>query len=75
MGRYTSTQEISFDIERESRGISANGTLTISVYTGNEWLVADTITDSTVRYFTKALRLKFEISPGGFYYIEEGEDR
>lgn len=75
MGRYTDTQEKTFGIERGSRAISANGTLTISLYTGEEWEVADVITDSVVRYSTRALRLKFEISPGGFYYIEEGEKR
>lgn len=73
--RFTDTQEISFRSLRQSRNISNVGTLTISVWTGNEYIEADTLTDGSREYFTQGLRLKFEISAGGYYYIERGEGK
>lgn len=73
--RFTDTQEISFRSLRDTRCISNTGTLTISVWTGNEYIVADKLTAGSREYFTKALRLKFEITTGDYYYIERGEEQ
>lgn len=73
--RFTDTQEISFQALRESRNISNTGTLTVSVWTGNEYIEADVLTIGSREYFTQGLRLKFEISPGDYYYIERGEQK
>lgn len=72
MARYTDTQEIAFNALRDSRNITNTGTLTVSVWTGVEWDVADTLSPGSREYFTKGLRLKFEVSTAGYYYIEEG---
>ena len=70
--RYTSTEVISFNALRDYRAIGTDGTLTISAYTGNEFVPAGVITNETSQVFTKALRLKFELTGGSFYYIEMG---
>lgn len=73
--RFTDTHEQSFRSLRESRCIANVGTLTISVWTGNEYIEADVLQDGSREYFTQGLRLKFEISAGGYYYIEQGESK
>ena len=73
--RFTATQEISFQSLRQSRNISNTGTLTVSVWTGNEYVVTDTLSEGSREYFTQGLRLKFEITAGDYYYIERGEQR
>ena len=73
--RFTATQEISFQSLRQSRNISNTGTLTVSVWTGNEYIVTDTLSEGSREYFTQGLRLKFEITAGDYYYIERGEQR
>lgn len=73
--RFTDTQELSFGTIRESRNVSNVGTLTVSVWTGNEFIPSDILPEGAREYFTQGLRLKFEISAGDFYYIERGEQR
>ena len=73
--RFTAEQEISFQSLRQSRNISNTGTLTVSVWTGNEYIVTDTLSEGSREYFTQGLRLKFEITSGDYYYIERGEQR
>ena len=73
--RFTDTQEISFQSLRQSRNISNTGTLTASVWTGNEYIIADTLTAGSREYFTQGLRLRFEVTPGDYYYIERGEHK
>ena len=73
--RFTDTQEISFLALRESRNISNTGTLTVSVWTGNEYILTDTLSEGSREYFTQGLRLKFEITSGDYYYIERGEQK
>lgn len=71
--RFTDTFEYSFQALRDSRCISNTGTLTISLYDGDSYQVVDTLEAGAREYFTKGLRLKFEITPGDSYYIERGE--
>ncbi len=72
--RYTSDEVISFNSLRDYRAVGTDGTLSLSVYTGNEFVPAGTITNETSQVFTKGLRIKFELTGGSFFYVEMGEN-
>ena len=74
MARYENTVEVAFGELRHSRVILCIGTVTISQWTGvnNDYVVVDAITDDSIDYVTRGLKLKFEMSAGGAVVIEEG---
>ncbi len=71
--RFTSTEVISFNTLRNTRAVGTTGTVTMSLWTGNEYIPSGTITNDTEEVFTKGLRIKFELTSGTFYYVETGE--
>ena len=75
MARYTDTQSIAFDVYPLERSliVEANGgSLVISAFDGENYVVSDTITeDSTSVLFTSGLRLQFAPADGAIYSIDE----
>ena len=71
--RFTSTEVISFNTLRDSRTVGTTGTVTMLVWTGNEYIPGGVITNDSKEVFTKGLRIKFELTSGTFYYVETGE--
>lgn len=74
MARYEQEVEIAFGDARHSRVILCIGTVTISQWTGvgNNYVVTDVITDDSVDYVTRGLKLKFTPGAGDAVVIEEG---
>ena len=56
--RFTSTEVISFNTLRDSRTVGTTGTVTMSVWTGNEYIPGGIITNDSKEVFTKGLRIK-----------------
>ena len=71
--RFTENETISFGSLRKTRAIGTDGTLKMSVFTGNEFVPAGTIVSDTDQVYTQGLRIKFELEDGSFYFIERGE--
>lgn len=77
MQRFTVEKSFSFDVSIPSRAliIKANGgVLTVAVYSGTEWVVADTFTeDNVVEYFTAGMYLKFTPTGGAVYALDDSK--
>lgn len=77
MARYESAVELSFCELRHSRVILCIGEVKILQWTGvnNDYVLVDTITDKSVDYVTRGIKLRFEPAVGGAVVIEEGAFR
>lgn len=71
--RFTEEEVISFGTLRKTRAVSTDGVVTMSLWTGNEFDPAGTISNTTEQVFTQGLRIKFELTSGTHYFIERGE--
>lgn len=75
MARYTDTQTITFNTNRDSRAVVVSGSLVIAAWDGVAYVDTDVLTTGSYEYFTKGLRLRFTPGAGDSYSIEEGGQR
>ena len=48
-----------------------SGSVTVNVWDGSDWILADTLTTGSSEYFTKNTRLKITPDVGASFYIDE----
>jgi hypothetical protein len=75
MPRYTDTQEFSFNTNRDSRVVNVDGSVTIEVWDGTQYLADGNspLTTGPYELFTKGIRIRFTPGGGAAYWIEDGE--
>ena len=71
MARYTTEQTLSFGDTQDSRILIVSGSVTVNVWDGSDWVLADTLTTGSSEYFTKNTRLKITPDVGASFYIDE----
>lgn len=69
--QYTDVLEKTFDGRNETRAITVDGEMTISIWDGVQWIITDTLTTGAHVCYTKNLRLKFTPLSGSFSINED----
>ncbi len=74
MKRYESDLTFKFSTKRDARLLVVNGSITISVWDGEEWVETDTFTTGSYEYYTNGAYLQVECGSGSYsFYFDHGE--